>query len=177
MIKPVELHAKNKNCPKTQSNPVIPMKNANTRKKVVFAPYLKNFVDYIIAFTGTKINLYRGLKDKALDWQEGGVKPVWAGLLFPAFVRHNPGLGKDVKHGTSEIYDNNMIIFKQWYINAVNSAIDTKCDVAGAIVDSNKGDKVVEGSFDDTTDGNPGNWCDRYGKGKGKGSTANLNLI
>ena len=179
VIKPKELHAKkNKNCPKTQSktqsNPTTPIKDANTRKNDVFAPYLKKIVDYIIAFTGTKINMYRGLKDKALDWQEGGVKPVWAGLLFPALIRHNPGLGKDIKHGSSEIYGKNIIIFKQGYMNAVNN-IDTECDVAGVIVDNNEGDKVIEGSFNDITNGNPGNWCGRHGKGKG--DTDNSNLI
>ena len=181
--KPIELHAKkNKNYPKIQSNPITPIKVANIRKKVVFAPYLKKFVDYIISFTGTKINMYRGRKDEILDWQEGGVKPEWAGLLFPAVVGHDPGPGLDIKYGTSEIYSKNMSIFKkQWYINAVNTVTDTKCDVAGAIADNNKGDKVIEGSFDDIIDGNPGNWCGKHGKygkgGKGKGNTANLNLI
>ena len=177
--KPIELHAKkNKNYPKIQSNPITPIKVANTRKKVVFAPYLKKFVDYIISFTGTKINMYRGRKDEILDWQEGGVKPEWAGLLFPAVVGHDPGPGLDIKYGTSEIYSENMSIFKkQWYINAVNTVTYTKCDVdvAGVIADNNKGDKVIEGSFDDIIDGNPGNWCGKYGKGKG--NTANSNLI
>ena len=186
VIKPIELHAENKNCPKTQSktqsNPITPLNDANIRKKVVFAPYLKKFVDYIISFTGTKINMYRGRKDEILDWQEGGVKPEWAGLLFPAVVGHDPGPGLDIKHETSEMYSKNKSIFrKQWYINAVNTVTDTKCDVAGAIADNNKGDKVIEGSFDDIIDGNPGNWCGKHGKygkgGKGKGNTANLNLI
>ena len=182
VIKPIELHAENKNCPKTQSktqsNPITPLNDANIRKKIVFAPYLKKFVDYIISFTGTKINMYRGRKDEILDWQEGGVKPEWAGLLFPAVVGHDPGPGLDIKYGTSEIYSENMSIFKkQWYINAVNTVTYTKrdVDVAGVIADNNKGDKVIEGSFDDIIDGNPGNWCGRYGKGKG--NTANSNLI
>ena len=180
--KPIELHAKkNKNYPKIQSNPITPIKVANIRKKVVFAPYLKKFVDYIISFTGTKINMYRGRKDEILDWQEGGVKPEWAGLLFPAVVGHDPGPGLDIKHETSEMYGKNKSIFKkQWYINAVNTVTYTKrdVDVAGVIADNNKGDKVIEGSFDDIIDGNPGNWCGKYGKySKGKGNTANLNLI
>ena len=182
VIKPIELHAENKNCPKTQSktqsNPITPLNDANIRKKIVFAPYLKKFVDYIISFTGTKINMYRGRKDEILDWQEGGVKPEWAGLLFPAVVGHDPGPGLDIKYGTSEIYSKNMSIFKkQWYINAVNTVTYTKCDVdvAGVIAANNKGDKVIEGSFDDIIDGNPGNWCGKYGKGKG--NTANSNLI
>ena len=182
VIKPIELHAENKNCPKTQSktqsNPITPLNDANIRKKVVFAPYLKKFVDYIISFTGTKINMYRGRKDEILDWQEGGVKPEWAGLLFPAVVGHDPGPGLDIKYGTSENYSENMSIFKkQWYINAVNTVTYTKrdVDVAGVIADNNKGDKVIEGSFDDIIDGNPGNWCGKYGKGKG--NTANSNLV
>ena len=176
---PIELHAK-KNNPKTQSNPIIPINNVNIRKKVVFAPYLKKIVDYIITFTGTKTNMYRGLKDKAFDWQEGGVKPEWAGLLFPAFVKPNLDPGKDIKNETSEtskIYGNNMTIFKQSYMDVLNTIIGTKCDVAGIIVVYNEDDKVENHGFDDITDGNPGNWCGRHGKGKGDTDNSNSNLV
>ena len=104
---------------KTQSKKVIfPIKIANIRKKVVYAPYLIKFVDYIIKITGTKSVEHPGLKEKAKQlpgWQERGDKPERAGLLFPANVRHTPSFqlsrGGNNRHVTRVTSRNNKGIF------------------------------------------------------------------
>ena len=129
VIKPIKVHVQPN---KTQVERITPIKVANIRKKVVFAPYLITFVDYII--TGTMNNTDRDMKDEALPpltWQERGDKPKWAGLLFPAYDERALGFGNE--HTTETIIIcKQKGIFNQNYV--VHNTIQAIGDYVGVIL-------------------------------------------
>ena len=122
---------------------IIPTKVVNTRKKVVYAPYLMKFVGYIIL---TMRTLNQGMKEKAkrsLVCLERGDKPGWAGLLFPTNVRQKPVLGSDNKPGKlgKFEYNKHKYVFprKFVYVSSLTKLANCAIKLTGTMQIKNQG--------------------------------------
>ena len=168
---------------------ISPKKVANTLKKVVYAPYLITFVDYIIKHENTmKVN-YRDMNENARKLsacQERGVKPEWAGLLFPASMRYTPGIGINIiQNGSLGInlypgnnYTNTTKIRRSKLNNNIFTISKEEYTVSDAIAVIDKcmnGDSENEQMISDDSHGNIGNIGNIGNTGKtGNGSTGDI---
>ena len=161
IVKKKKVHVNYENQYKNLRKKVIsPEKVVNTRKKVVYAPYLIKFVDYIINFTGTMRINSQGMNKKIRKlsaWPERGDKPERAGLLSLANARNtlsfgtifgiNLSLGNKNKYVTIETYETYKTSENKSIFPIISCYAGTKYDFAGVIIVNEEGDSAENGSL------------------------------